>query len=297
MNSLSPVFSRDKDSKPRCTARILQSKQIWGKHVPPYFGTQCVRGSFECGSFCKMHVKHRKGGTFGEHIDLPVHDIKDETYTILKKTNPLLNHEEYKKCNLTINDYVIYILKQHKNILCQKVNENNLENVIHEVYKTGGTTSRKEQIEFAKQICSKIHIESVNESVNESSENDTKNKNMTQEFVNMQQWWKDKEKIKIIDYNTKAVSIFAIVDRKIYTQNQVCVGEEKYWKDPNITNDLKNSDGYILDPETQSYLSQILLYEQGKSFHNLTKNAYTDFKYIPEYNILQKTNEIEYIYK
>ena len=119
------------------------------------------------------------------------------------------------------------------------------------------------------------------------------NQQETEEFLKKKHWWAQQDKVTIRDRGSSATTTFArSEDGRYYTQNQICVGEDRYWSDSKVPESHKNSDGIVLDPETHCYITEIYLYPDAAKFHCLTKRSYSDFFYNINTGYLQKSHEI-----
>lgn len=282
----------------------MKSKAMWGKNIQPYFGIQCSRQCQKNTKYCIMHSKNQRGGIFGEFSSKPIYDLTDELYAFLKENQGLLIHSEYITSNLSIGDYITLLKRQLDYRKRQKETCEKMQQVVSAIFDrgldgSGNKETRQEQIQKITNMFNEMDIPQIDD----DTPNEPKLPNIdtvvevtSKEFDEMKAWWEHQEKIRIVDNETQSSSTFALVHKRLYTPNRVLVGEEQYWKnDKNIPEKLKNNDGYVLDPVTQNYIQIFHFFDKGTTFHTLPKQFYSGYKFLPYYQKLQKTHEIEYL--
>lgn len=262
--------------KPRCKGRVQKGFQIWGTQRKPYLMTQCTR-SVQEGCFCTVHGRvNYTFGTYGTSMT-DVCDISDQEYELIKKHSGAISYEDFLKERVPVQEFVSRKLRNMKRTDLQKKMEKAMASL------------RESRLDDVKHILEEISDDIPSRHMTTTPER----RQETEEFLKKKHWWAQQDKVTIRDRGSNAMTSFArSEDGRYYTQNQICVGEDRYWMDSKVPEKHKNSDGIVLDPETHCYITEIYLYPEAAKFHCLTKRSYCDFFYNINTGYLQKSHEI-----
>lgn len=274
----------NKGEKQRCLGRVMKGFDLWGTQRKPYLTTQCQRCAKPSG-FCTSHEKlcnnqsgssSKRLGAFGSS-STKICDISDTQYELIVKNPGIIDFNDFKKSKLTIHEYIDSRTKDMK--------RNELEKKMRQVI----SSLRDSRLEDVSSLLNEISDDIPSRHMTDSPQQ----RQETEAFLQKKHWWAQQDKVTIRDRFSHASTTFAkSSDGKFYTQNQVCVGEERYWSDPKVPEKYKNSDGIVLDPESHCYIYEIYLYPDAAKFHCLPKSSYCGFHFNISTGYLQKSHEI-----
>jgi len=273
--NISTVTLKD-TTKPRCVGRVRRGFQVWKTQRKPYLTTQCTRSTKE-GCFCTSHGSAKYSfGTYGKTM-MDVCDISDQEYELMKRHPNTVSYNDYVAEKVSVQEFISRKLRNMKRADLQKKMEEAM------------TSLRDCRLDDVRNILEEISDDIPSRHMTSTPDNQQE----TEEFLKKKHWWAQQDKVTIRDRGSSATTSFArSEDGLYYTQNQICVGEDRYWKDAKIPESHKNSDGIVLDPETHCYITEIHLYPEASKFHCLTKRSYCDFFYNINTGYLQKSHEI-----
>lgn len=284
MERQTPEPLTKKSKKPRCIARIIKSKQLWDTGKRPYLGTQCSRPCGNGSEFCCIHQTNRKYGIFGVP-STNISDLSEAQIEIIKSNPGLISYKKFKESKLPIHEYITSAVQSVTIYAPREEWNRQILETLHAINNNDGNKTQHDIFQELLSLSHSIPSRDMSHSPLPQQE--------TEEFLKMKHWWNQQEKVTITDRFTHASTTFAkSFDNKFYTQMKQCVGEEKFWRNNDIPDSMKNSDGIILDPITHCYLTEISLYPEARKFHCLGKKSYSEYFYNTTTGRLQKSHEI-----
>lgn len=276
-----------KSKKPRCIARIIGGKHLWGTGKRPYLGTQCTRPSGMNSTFCTVHQHNRNSGIFGTPTD-NICDISEADVQTIRAHAGLISHSKYLESKLPIHEYITSAVQSVTKYAQRKEWKRQIQDTIRTLL-FNNNDNNKTDLDIFHEL-----MNGLNEQIPcRDMSNSPISKLETEEFLQQKHWWIQQEKVTITDRYTNASTTFAKCKNKFYTQTKHCVGIEKYWTDDTVPDSFKNSDGIILDPITHCYLTEISLYPEAIKFHCLGRSSYSEYFYNTTTHHLQKSHEIQ----
>jgi len=308
----------------RCHARTKKNKDIWGSQISNHsFGVRCSKQCDANSQFCGLHKRNCPNGTFSmvEKPDDILLDIDDSLYTFFKSNH--LSIDDFRKSPYGIAKYIEQFLKKHdvkipsilesydvdhQFLILSELNQQNVPKIDLESFQKVYHTLVQNilyQPQITEYIVRGIQKTLTIDHIKERMEEDVpkistkKSNELSEQYMHLKRWWDTQTHIRIIDSMTKQNCTFAIVpdgDKSlIFTQTKVHIGNLLQWRDPSIPCKFKNEYDIIISPECKVYLPHIRLFADKKRFHSLPKSDYFEYKYVPKYDILQRTYEVEFL--